>query len=43
MASEQTTKGYLLVEAAAGFTAGLVATTVLHPVDLIKVRLQGNY
>lgn len=31
------------VETVAGFTAGIVSTLCLHPVDLIKTRLQGTY
>lgn len=30
------------VETAAGFTAGLASTLCLHPLDLIKTRLQGT-
>lgn len=29
------------VETVAGFTAGIVSTLCLHPLDLIKTRLQG--
>ena len=29
------------VETIAGFTAGIVSTLCLHPLDLIKTRLQG--
>lgn len=32
-----------IVETVAGLTAGTVSTLVLHPLDLIKVRLQGVY
>lgn len=31
-----------LVESIAGFTAGIVSTLSLHPLDLIKTRLQGT-
>lgn len=31
-----------LVETVAGFTAGIVSTLSLHPLDLIKTRLQGR-
>lgn len=31
-----------LRHAAAGLTAGAVTTAVLHPLDLLKVRLQGR-
>lgn len=30
-----------LVETVAGFTAGVISTLCLHPLDLIKTRLQG--
>lgn len=30
-----------LVETIAGLTAGAVTTIVVHPLDLIKTRLQG--
>lgn len=30
------------VEAVAGFTAGIVSTLCLHPLDLVKTRLQGT-
>lgn len=30
------------VESVAGFTAGIVSTLCLHPLDLIKTRLQGK-
>lgn len=30
-----------IVETVAGFTAGIVSTLSLHPLDLIKTRLQG--
>lgn len=29
-------------QALAGFTAGLISTTILHPLDVIKIRFQGN-
>lgn len=29
-------------QAVAGFTAGLVSTLVCHPLDVIKIRLQGQ-
>ena len=32
-----------LIETVAGFTAGAVTTVVVHPLDLIKTRLQGNF
>lgn len=31
------------VETVAGFTAGIVSTLCLHPLDLVKTRLQGVY
>lgn len=31
-----------LVETVAGFTAGIVSTFCLHPLDLVKTRLQGK-
>lgn len=31
----------LSVDAIAGFTAGAVTTCIVHPLDLLKVRLQG--
>lgn len=30
-----------VVEAIAGFTAGVISTLCFHPLDLIKTRLQG--
>ena len=30
-----------VVETVAGFTAGVISTLCLHPLDLIKTRLQG--
>jgi solute carrier family 25 folate transporter 32 len=30
-----------VVETIAGFTAGVISTLCLHPLDLIKTRLQG--
>lgn len=30
------------VDAIAGFTAGAVTTCIVHPLDLLKVRLQGT-
>jgi hypothetical protein len=30
------------VETVAGFTAGIVSTLCLHPLDLVKTRLQGK-
>jgi solute carrier family 25 folate transporter 32 len=30
------------VETLAGFTAGIVSTLSLHPLDLVKTRLQGK-
>jgi len=32
-----------LIETIAGFTAGIVTTIVVHPLDLIKTRLQGPF
>lgn len=31
------------VETVAGFTAGIVSTLCLHPLDLVKTRLQGKH
>ena len=31
-----------VVETVAGFTAGVVSTLVVHPLDLVKTRLQGE-
>jgi hypothetical protein len=30
-----------LVETVAGFTAGVISTLAVHPLDIIKTRLQG--
>ena len=32
-----------VVETIAGFTAGIATTLCLHPLDLVKTRLQGTY
>ena len=32
-----------LVETMAGFSAGIASTLCLHPLDLIKTRLQGKF
>lgn len=32
-----------MVETTAGFIAGLTSTLVVHPLDLVKTRLQGNF
>lgn len=32
-----------LIESAAGFSAGIVSTLAVHPFDVIKTRLQGEY
>lgn len=32
-----------LVEAYAGLAAGIAATLVAHPLDLVKTRLQGDF
>lgn len=31
-----------VVETVAGFTAGVVSTLAVHPLDIIKTRLQGD-
>ena len=31
-----------LIESSAGFVAGVAATLVAHPLDLVKTRLQGE-
>lgn len=31
------------VETLAGFTAGVASTLCLHPLDLVKTRLQGSH
>lgn len=31
------------VETISGFNAGLAATLVAHPLDVVKTRLQGKY
>ena len=31
-----------IIESIAGLTAGVVTTVVVHPLDLIKTRLQGE-
>lgn len=33
----------VVVESVAGFTAGFLNTLVVHPLDLIKTRLQGTH
>ena len=32
-----------LIESIAGFTAGVVSTLAVHPLDVIKTRLQGKF
>ena len=32
-----------LIESIAGFTAGVVTTIVVHPLDVTKTRLQGKF
>lgn len=32
-----------VVETIAGFTAGIASTLSLHPLDLVKTRLQGMF
>jgi solute carrier family 25 folate transporter 32 len=31
-----------LVETVAGFTAGVISTLAVHPLDIVKTRLQGK-
>jgi hypothetical protein len=31
-----------IIEASAGFAAGTAATLLVHPLDLLKLRLQGE-
>lgn len=31
------------VDSVAGLSAGIVSTLIVHPLDLIKTRLQGEY
>lgn len=32
-----------VIETTAGFVAGLTSTLIVHPLDIVKTRLQGNY
>lgn len=32
-----------VIESIAGFTAGIVSTLTVHPLDVIKTRLQGAF
>ena len=31
------------IEAIAGLSAGSIATLAVHPLDIVKTRMQGNY